>query len=114
MTKDNKDAIKATLMRKIRDFRILRGIGSKQLSKQLGGNNTLIYSWEKMGKAPSAVSLKMLTDFLGITPNDLYGITNKTTRTDIISTKIDLQDLLQYNDQLTFNGLAIPEDMRKT
>jgi hypothetical protein len=46
------------------------------------------------------------------TPNDLYGITNKTTRTDIINAQIELRDLFRYNNQLTFDGLPISEDIR--
>jgi transcriptional regulator with XRE-family HTH domain len=113
MDKRKEQEVKDTVGRIIKQIRKSKNWSKTKMGKICKVGYGTISGWENGVNLPPAGFMVELAEILADgTPNDLYGITNKTTRTDVMNTKIDLQDLLQYNDQLTFDGLSIPEAIR--
>jgi transcriptional regulator with XRE-family HTH domain len=115
MDKTREQAIKHTVGRIIKRLRESKNWTKTDLGRICGLDYSAIAKWENgISLPPAGLMVELAEILVNGTPNDLYGITDKTTRTDIMNAKIDLQDLLRHNDKLTFDDIPLPEDARKS
>jgi transcriptional regulator with XRE-family HTH domain len=111
----------------IKKMRGLRGLNKSELARRLikrhnSQSNIVnpkrwtaqsIVEWERGEHFPTVPNFALLAQELGITPNDLYGITaNTIARTDLMNAKIDLLEVLEHNEWLTFDNIPLPLEIR--
>ena len=66
-----------TISQNIAAFRKAKGYTQEQLGELLGVSNQAVSKWETGVSYPDVMLLPNIAEALGVTLNDLYGITNK-------------------------------------
>ncbi len=62
----------------IKKYRENLGLTQTEVASKANIAQASMCQFENGSKIPSAVTLKVLADILGVTPNDLYGISTKS------------------------------------